>query len=101
MGDQGVRRVTQSKGDIGRGEDDDGDRVTGDVKKVQSDSPYFEKLKARLAAASRGNLGGGSQGALAQGDTLAELDRLEAEEQPDNPGFVVYGDDGHPIKVKP
>ena len=89
---QGVFTVAQVKGDELRGQDGDVGGG-GTEKKVQIENAYFDKLRARLAAVG---VGGGSGGVTA-GDTLAELDALEAAEAPKNPGFVVYGDDGHPI----
>ena len=94
MGDQGVRRVAQVQGDEQRGQDDDGEPATNETRVVQTENRYLNDLKERLAAVGVGAKPGS---APTGGNTLAELDALEAAEAPKNPGFVVYGDDGKPI----
>ena len=67
-------------GDIRRGQDDD-DGPAPATREVQPDSPYLERLKARLSQQPKPRGG-----------------KIEHEpDEPKNPGFVVYGDDGKPI----
>ncbi len=68
------------RGDERQGED--GDEGRGDnVRMVQIENAYFERLKARMA----------QQPAPVFGKDMAK------PEKPKKPGFVIYGDDGHPI----
>ena len=72
--------ATRVRGDERRGEDGD-EGQSGDVRVVQIENSYFEKLKERL-----GQGGDGPAPATAE------------PEKPKGPGFVIYGDDGHPLK---
>jgi hypothetical protein len=72
--------ATKARGDERRGED--GDEGRGDnVTVVQIENSYFERLRERMGQ------GGGSGNAPATAEP----------EKPKKPGFVIYGDDGHPI----
>ena len=95
MSNQGVFNVARVKGDERRGQDDDGDPVSAKTTVVQTENRYLNDLKERLARAGIGSAK--PAGAATGGDTLAELEALEAAEAPKNPGFVIYGDDGRPI----
>ena len=98
MSNQGVFNVAQVKGDERLGQDDDGEPVSDKTRVVQTENRYLNDLKERLARVGVGRKpepGPATAGAV--GDTMAELDALEAAEAPKNPGFVVYGDDGRPI----
>ena len=76
--------ATRVVGDERRGQDDDEGR--GDeVRVVQIENAYFEKLKARIAAGT------------VVVDTLASISATGEPDKPKGPGFVIYGDDGRPI----
>lgn len=94
MSDQGVYRVAKVAGDVRRGEDDDGEPVaSGESQKViQIENSYFEKLKSRLAQSQpKADTGEPASGDPGSGGITGEPEKK-------NPGFVVYGDDGMPIK---
>ncbi len=64
-------------------EDDDDDAGTPrDVVKVQIENRYFDKLRARL----------GPRAKPAPESATAEPEKTKG------PGFVIYGDDGRPLK---
>jgi len=69
------------RGDERRGEDGDEGRG-GDVRVVQIENSYFEKLKERLGSGHKSDTG---------------IPATAEPEKPKGPGFVVYGDDGRPI----
>lgn len=68
-------------GSEANGRDDDEDVPSPqDERKVQIENSYFEKLKHRL----------GQQPGATNGPA--------APEKPKGPGYVIYGDDGRPLK---
>ncbi len=69
------------RGDERRGEDGDEGRGNN-VRVVQIENAYFDKLRERL---NQGGDGGSA------GAPTAEQDEKRV------PGFVIYGDDGRPI----
>ncbi len=82
MSNQGVFSVAKVRGDARLGEDDDGDPIQGDTKKIVPDNSYMEKLRQRLAS---GGLPGPAP--TAEGNKDIQI-----------PTYVIYGDDGHPVK---
>lgn len=77
--------ATKARGDEHRGQDDD-EGHGGDVRVVQIENAYFERLKARLS----------QQSPPVFGKVTHEPDGGDGP-APAGPGFVVYGDDGRPI----
>ena len=69
-------------GDESRGQDNDEGPGPGE-KLVQDDTPYISALKARLGQQPKPRGG--------------KVDHVP-DEEPKNSGFVIYGDDGHPVK---
>ena len=72
--------ATRARGDERRGQDDD-EGQGGDVRVVQIENSYFEKLKERLGT----------------GTDRGPAPATAEPEKPKGPGFVIYGDDGRPI----
>ena len=79
--------MARELGNEQRGQDGDVGNAGLTEKKVEVNSPYFEKLKERLGTKKK---------PAAEPFTIDGHGEAECAEEPGKPAFVTYGEDGKP-----